>query len=97
MGMVSDVVPASCDSLVPVRPPTRPLARWLLQRLSGAFQIETLYRFNRKFDPDWQPRYLAVEAPEALPQVALATLHAEGLLSLPWRLRGQGPVRRSPG
>jgi hypothetical protein len=31
MGMVSDVVPASCDSLVPVRPPTRPLARWLLQ------------------------------------------------------------------
>jgi lysyl-tRNA synthetase class 2 len=73
------------------------LARWLLQRLSGAFQIETLYRFNRKFDPDWQPRYLAVEAPEALPQVALATLHAEGLLSLPWRLRGQGPMRRRPG
>ena len=73
------------------------LARWLLRRLSGPFQIETLYRFNRKFDPDWQPRYLAVEAPEALPQVALATLHAEGLLSLPWRLRGQGPVRRSPG
>ena len=31
MGMVSDVVPASCDSLVPVRPPTRPLARWLLR------------------------------------------------------------------
>jgi hypothetical protein len=31
MGMASDVVPASCDSLVPVRPPTRPLARWLLQ------------------------------------------------------------------
>jgi hypothetical protein len=31
MGMVSDVVPASCDSLVPVRPPTRPLVRWLLQ------------------------------------------------------------------
>jgi len=73
------------------------LARWLLQRLSGAFQIETLYRFNRKVDPDWQPRYLAVEAPEALPQVALATLHAEGLLSLPWRLRGQGPMRRRPG
>jgi hypothetical protein len=64
------------------------LVRWLLRRLSGAFQIESLYRFNRKFQPDWQPRYLAVEAPEALPQVALAILHAEGLLSLPWRLRG---------
>ena len=73
------------------------LARWLLQRLSGAFQIQTLYRFNRKFDPDWQPRYLAVEAPEALPQVALATLHAEGLLSLPWRLRRQRSTRRRSG
>jgi lysyl-tRNA synthetase, class II len=65
------------------------LARWLLRRLSGAFQIQTLYRFNRKFAPDWQSRYLAVEALEALPQVALATLRAEGLLYLPWRLRGR--------
>jgi lysyl-tRNA synthetase class 2 len=73
------------------------VARWLLRRLSGAFQIETLYRFNRKFNPDWQPRYLAVEAPEALPQVALATLRAEGLLSLPWRLRGRRPTRRRCG
>jgi lysyl-tRNA synthetase, class II len=73
------------------------LARWLLRRLSGPFQIETLYRFNRKFDPDWQPRYLAVESPEALPQVALATLRAEGLLSLPWRVRGQRPTRRESG
>jgi lysyl-tRNA synthetase class 2 len=64
------------------------LARRLLRGLSGAFQIESLYRFNRKFQPDWQPRYLAVESPEALPLVALATLRAEGLLALPWRLRG---------
>jgi lysyl-tRNA synthetase class 2 len=63
------------------------LARWLLQRLSGPFQIESLYRFNRKFCPDWQPRYLAVEALEELPWVALAMLRAEGLLCPPWRLR----------
>jgi lysyl-tRNA synthetase, class II len=63
------------------------LARWLLRRLSGPFQIESLYRFNRKFCPDWQPRYLAVEAPEELPWVALAMLRAEGLLCPPWRLR----------
>jgi hypothetical protein len=31
MAMVSDVVPASCDSLVRIRPPTRRLTRWLLQ------------------------------------------------------------------
>jgi lysyl-tRNA synthetase class 2 len=73
------------------------LVRWLLRRLSGAFQIETLYRFNRKFNPDWQPRYLALEAPEALPQVALAILRAEGLLTLPWRLRGQRSERRGSG
>jgi lysyl-tRNA synthetase, class II len=62
-------------------------ARWLLRRLSGPFQIETLYRFNRKFNPDWQPRYLAIEALEELPRVALATMRAEGLLAAPWRLR----------
>jgi lysyl-tRNA synthetase class 2 len=61
-------------------------ARWLLRRLSGPFQIETLYRFNRKFDPDWQPRYLVVESPEELPRVALAIMRAEGLLRLPWRV-----------
>jgi lysyl-tRNA synthetase class 2 len=55
-------------------------ARWLLRRLSGPFQIETLYRFNRKFDPDWQPRYLAVETRQELPRVALAALRAERLL-----------------
>jgi lysyl-tRNA synthetase class 2 len=73
------------------------LARWLLRRLSGPFQIESLYRFNRKFSPGWQPRHLAVEAPEALPQVALAILRAEGLLSPPWRLRGRRPARRRSG
>jgi lysyl-tRNA synthetase, class II len=73
------------------------LARWMLQRLSSAFQIQSLYRFNRKFAPNWQPRYLAVEAPEDLLRVALATLRAEGLLFLPWRLRGQQPTRRRPG
>jgi lysyl-tRNA synthetase class 2 len=72
------------------------LARWLLCRLSGPFQIQTLYRFNRKFTPDWQPRYLAVEAPEALPQVALTILRAEGLVSLPWRLRRRLPAGSGP-
>jgi lysyl-tRNA synthetase, class II len=73
------------------------LARWMLQRLSGAFRIETLYRFNRKFAPNWQPRYLTVEAPEDLLWVAMATLRAEGLLTLPWRLRRQRSTRRRSG
>jgi lysyl-tRNA synthetase class 2 len=60
-------------------------ARWLLRRLSGPFQIESLYRFNRKFAPAWCPRYVAVEAPEELPRLALAALKAEGLLAPPRR------------
>ncbi len=67
-------------------------ARWLLRRLSGPFQIETLYRFNRKFAPVWQPRYLAVETPEELPRVVIAILRAEGLLpAVPWRLAWPRP------
>jgi amino acid transporter len=31
MSTVSDVVPESCDGLVGIRPPTRPLARWMLR------------------------------------------------------------------
>ncbi len=70
-------------------------ARWLLRRLSGPFQIESLYRFNRKFAPVWQPRYLAIEMPEELPRVALATLRAEGLLCPPWQLRPRPAGRGS--
>jgi lysyl-tRNA synthetase, class II len=73
-------------------------ARWLLRRLSGPFQIETLYRFNKKFAPAWQPRYLAVETPEELPRVAVAALRAEGLLpAMPWRLARPRPRHQAPG
>ncbi len=57
----------------------------VLRRLSGPFQIESLYRFNKKFRPHWEPRYLACEAVEDLPRVALAALRAEGLLARPAR------------
>jgi lysyl-tRNA synthetase class 2 len=67
-------------------PPGLRAARWLLRRLSGPFQIETLYRFNKKFAPAWQPRYLAVETPEELPRIVIAILRAEGLLPvMSWR------------
>jgi lysyl-tRNA synthetase class 2 len=57
------------------------LARWGLCRLSRRFPIQSLYQFNKKFAPAWQPRYLAVQAPEELATVALACLRAEGLLA----------------
>jgi lysyl-tRNA synthetase class 2 len=66
--------------------------RWLrrpagrLERLLGLgialanpfFQIESLYRFNAKFTPRWEPRYLVHEGAASLPRVALAALRIEG-------------------
>jgi lysyl-tRNA synthetase class 2 len=52
-----------------------PLDRW--------FQIERLFRFNNKFFPRWEPRYLCFQGRLGLPRAALAALWAEGQLPRP--------------
>jgi len=50
----------------------------LLGFASRWYQIESLYRFNAKFFPRWEPRYLVFESRAAFPRIGLATLVAEG-------------------
>ncbi len=44
------------------------------------FQIESLYRFNAKFGPRWEPRYLLYEHALGLPRIGIAAMRVEGLL-----------------
>jgi lysylphosphatidylglycerol synthetase-like protein (DUF2156 family) len=57
--------------------------RWVLKRLSGSMQIESLWRFNAKFDPEWLPRYLVYDAPEHLLPIGMAVARAESFWELP--------------
>ena len=50
-------------------------------------QIESMYRFNSKYRPDWHPRYLMFANSRDLARVSTAYLNAEGFLTRPRWLR----------
>jgi lysylphosphatidylglycerol synthetase-like protein (DUF2156 family) len=52
-------------------------------RLDGHVQIESLYRFNAKFQPRWNPRYLTYEGRTGLLRAGLAAVWAEGQIPKP--------------
>jgi lysyl-tRNA synthetase class 2 len=69
------------------------------------FQIESLYKFNAKFCPIWQPRFFVFPSTKDAPRIALAALEAEAFLVWPRlelrriarktaRKMGLGKVRR---
>jgi lysyl-tRNA synthetase class 2 len=64
--------------------------RFALLRFDRLFQIDRLLRFNRKFFPEWRPRYVCLESRLDFPLVGLAYLRAEQLLTPP------GPWVRAP-
>jgi lysyl-tRNA synthetase class 2 len=61
--------------------------RGLLLWASRWFQIESLYRFNAKFRPEWEPRYICYPAARDVPRVAMAALEAEAFIVMPTMAR----------
>jgi lysyl-tRNA synthetase class 2 len=59
---------------------TQRLFRGVLHRLKGWFQLDNLLQFNRKFFPEWQPRFVVYERVRDLPRVGVAALAAESYL-----------------
>jgi lysyl-tRNA synthetase class 2 len=51
--------------------------------LDRFFQIERLYRFNRKFDPAWVPRYMLYDGRTAQLRTMWAAMLVEGQIRLP--------------
>jgi len=68
--------------------------RRLLVFMSRWFQIESLYKFNAKFSPVWQPRFFVFTSTKDAPRIALAALEAEAFIVWP-RLRFPG-LKRPP-
>ncbi len=57
--------------------------RGLLVFLSRWFQIESLYKFNAKFCPVWEPRFFVYPGGRDVPRIAIAALEAEAFLVWP--------------
>ena len=68
--------------------------RGLLVFLSRWFQIESLYKFNAKFSPVWEPRFFVFASGRDAPRIAVAALEAEAFLVWP-RLEIRRYARRA--
>ncbi|HMD94563.1 MAG TPA: phosphatidylglycerol lysyltransferase domain-containing protein [Trebonia sp.] len=67
--------------------------RSLLLFASRWFQIESLYKFNAKFCPVWEPRFFVYPGTRDTPRIAIAALEAEAFLVWP-RLEVKRYARR---
>jgi lysyl-tRNA synthetase class 2 len=82
--------------------------RSILLWASKFWQIESLYRANAKYQPQWVPRFIGYRSSSDLPRVATAALRAEAFLVAPGWIRnwsaqrgvralGRPAVRNPPG
>ena len=61
--------------------------RWVLIFASRWWQIESLFRFNAKFRPYWETRYISFPGPRDVPRIAVAAMEAEAFFVRPHRLK----------
>ncbi len=75
---------------------TQRVERWALKRMSGVLQIESLWKFNAKYEPDWLPRYIVFDSPEQVAPAVVTILRAESLSEVPGigRFLTQSAARR---
>ena len=76
--------------------------KWILERVGDSMQIESLWTFNEKFQPEWHPRYAAYDSPEHLLGASIAVARAESFLELPligrfFKPTADDHARRGPG
>ena len=73
--------------------PVARLWRALLVFFSRWWQLETLYRSNMKYMPEWVPRFACYEDARLIPRVGVASVIAEGFLVLPFGRRSTAAHR----
>jgi len=76
--------------------PVARLWRGLLLFFSRWWQLETLYRSNMKYQPEWVPRYACYEDARLIPRVGVASVIAEGFLVLPFSRRDKAHTGHHP-
>jgi lysylphosphatidylglycerol synthetase-like protein (DUF2156 family) len=57
--------------------------KWILERVGDSMQIESLWTFNEKFQPEWHARYAAYDSPEHMLSASIAVARAESFFELP--------------
>lgn len=82
-----EMLSLSLSALVKVAAPTStgaepqvtedPARSFLIQRLSRFYDFQGLFRWKRKFNPEFEDRYLIYPAALALPRVAIALIRAQ--------------------
>ncbi|HZQ33183.1 MAG TPA: bifunctional lysylphosphatidylglycerol synthetase/lysine--tRNA ligase LysX, partial [Mycobacterium sp.] len=76
--------------------PVLRLWRAFLVFFSRWWQLETLYRSNMKYQPQWVPRYACYEDARLIPRVGIASVIAEGFLVLPFSRRNKPHTGQHP-